>query len=308
MDFKANYTIVGIFVVLLGAALIAIFFWLSIIRQDKTYNTYLVYMSESVTGLSIQSPVRYNGVQVGYVDDIKLDPSNPQLVQLTLKIQEGTPITTSTVATLVEQGVTGVVFVGLKTKTVDAPKLVAKPGEKYPVIAQQASFLMQLSEVLPQITKNVNDLGSSFRKVFDAQNRQAIKNILKNMDTFTHTLANNSKELDASMKSMQKILKNSSAASKQLPQVMDELKATLNTVNTSAKQIGEASKAVHGTMQHSQVALNNFSNQVLPSASQAMSRLNQMTANLQTLTSELARNPSVLVRGRQPEPPGPGEK
>src|SRR3990167_10024623 len=113
MDTKVNYTIVGLFVILVGAIAVLLFLWLTSLKHRDVYDTYIVYMHEEVSGLNAQSAVRYNGVKVGYVESIRLNPKDPQQVVLTLKIKQGTPITTSTIATLKSEGITGVDYVGL---------------------------------------------------------------------------------------------------------------------------------------------------------------------------------------------------
>src|SRR5690606_19698287 len=107
-----------------------------------------------------------NGVKVGYVDSIRLNPQDPQQVVLKLKIRRGTPITTSTIATLVSEGITGIDYVGLKALTSQAPPLKAKPGEKYPVIPSEPSLLVKLSTALEDVTKTIKGLTDSVGKVF----------------------------------------------------------------------------------------------------------------------------------------------
>lgn len=308
MESKVNYTVVGLFVVLLGAALIALFLWLSNFKHDKVYQTYLVYVHEDVTGLSIQSPVRFNGVPVGVVKAIELDPRNPQLVRLNLSIEQGTPITTSTVATLQFQGITGVLYVGLKATTMDAPLLTAKAGEQYPVIPAKPSLLLQLSAVLPEITKNVKALGASITKVFDDKNRKAISESLQNISVFTKTLAENSKALNKSMRSLQKTLAKTEKASQQFPEVMMQMNKTLLQVRKTAVNIDDASKGVKSLMLDGRMAITNFATQVLPGAQQTLDNLTVLSSNLKQLTGEMQSNPSMLIRGKQPAPPGPGEK
>ncbi len=77
--------IVGLFVVILTIAIVSIALWLTQNLQEKPYISYLVYMNESVAGLSIQAPVKYNGVDVGYVGNMKINLKNPQQVILQLK-------------------------------------------------------------------------------------------------------------------------------------------------------------------------------------------------------------------------------
>lgn len=307
MDNKVNYTIVGIFVVVLGAAFIVMFFWLSGTRHDKVYNTYVTYVHEDVTGLSLQSPVRFNGVQVGYVSGIELDPNNPQLVKITLKVEQGTPVTTSTVVTLMPMGITGVVYAGLKAQTPNAPLLGAKPGQRYPVIPFQPSFLMQLGKVLPELTDNLKAISQNISKVFDEKNRQAISASLQNISVITKNLADNSHKLDKITDSLQTTLDNTSRASKQFPELVDDLHATMKNIRQTTIQISSVSRGAQRFMDQGSVMVNNLSTQLLPSAQQMLVKLNSVMLNLVNVTQEVQRNPSMFIRGKQPAMPGPGE-
>jgi phospholipid/cholesterol/gamma-HCH transport system substrate-binding protein len=90
MEAKVNFAVVGVFVLMLGAGLIAGVQWFSSGgAYRKVYDTYETYMSESVSGLNLDAPVRYRGVEVGRVRKMALAPGNIQLVQLTLDIERG---------------------------------------------------------------------------------------------------------------------------------------------------------------------------------------------------------------------------
>ena len=300
MDSKINYTTVGIFVIVLTSVFIIMIFWLGSFNNSKTYNAYMVQVRENVTGLSTDSAVRFNGVKVGLVSAIRLDPSNSRLVELILKIESDVKITTSTYAILNEQGITGVIYVNLKAQTEMAPLLKALPGQKYPVIPSKPSLLMQLSEVLPEMTKDIQNLSSSIAQVMDQKNRAAFSASLQNMADFTKTLAINSENLTETLDSLRESLSNISLASKNMPEVMNKLNTALSSVTTT-------SNSINNTMQTGNVVLRSFSNQVMPNAEQALSSLNSATTNMDLLMSELQRDPSMLVRGREPKQPGPGE-
>ena len=93
----------------------------------KAYDTYQAYMSESVSGLSLDAPVRYRGVEVGRVRKIALAPENIEQVQLTLDIERGTPVKEDTVAVLRVQGLTGIAYVELSG---GQPRLAAARGAR----------------------------------------------------------------------------------------------------------------------------------------------------------------------------------
>jgi len=308
MDTKVNYTVVGIFVIVLSAAFIVLFFWLSATRAAKEYSTYLTYMHEDVTGLSVQSAVRYNGVQVGYVSVIELDPRNPQLVRLTLQVVEGTPVTKSTVATLLPMGITGVIYVGLKALTPKAHLLRTKPGEKHPIIPSEPSLLKQLSKILPELTDNLKRVGDSITKLLSKKNRKAIDATLQNVSTLTKNLADNSKRLDSISKSLEETLKNAAVASKQLPNLADKLSATLQSIRQTSIEIRGISHSAKLVMQEGRVTVENVNDQILPSVQQMLVKLHAIMSNLQQVSADMERNPSMFIRGKAPAQPGPGEK
>lgn len=301
MQGRVNYTAVGVFVVVLTAFLFVTIVWLSTASGTKKYHTYLVYVHEDVTGLSAESPVRFNGVKVGYVQAVDLDASNPKLVRLKLSIEPGIPITTSTYAILNAQGITGVVYVNLKAETETAPLLVATKGEPYPVIPSKPSLLMQLSTVLPEVAKQVKSLSASVSELLDKENQDSIKSTLKNLSKITQTFADNSADFTETMKSLDSTMANVSEASNQFPDTMKRL-------NALADQMHQTAKTIDTTMKSGQNAITNFSDQVIPAAQQSLSNLSRATMSVNALTDELQNNPSMLVRGKTPAPLGPGEK
>lgn len=113
MEPKVHYVIVGTFVVVLGLVAIGIVLWLGKTDYRGVYDRYHAYMRQSVSGLSLNSTVKYRGVDVGRVKEIALNPDNTEEVRLTLDILRGTPIKTDTIATLETQGLTGLATLNL---------------------------------------------------------------------------------------------------------------------------------------------------------------------------------------------------
>ena len=248
MEGKINYTAVGVFVIGLVIAGISIFFWLELRKHDQVYDTYVVYLSEDVSGLSIDSAVRYNGVPVGFVKSIGLVPSNSQLVRVVVSIESETPVNVSTVATLMSQGITGVDYLGLSSEQVDAPPLLLHPGEEYPVIPSRPSFLMQLSKVLPQLANNMSQLSNSISAVFDEKNRLAIAATLQNIQGITGTLNKRSDALMANMQAtMSSINQQILPPAQQALQKMNNLEINLQTLTDTLKR--DPSVIVRGSAQ-----------------------------------------------------------
>ena len=68
MESNIHYTAVGAFVIGLMICVIMTILWLSSgFFNEENFSLYKVYMRESVSGLSVDSTVEYNGVVVGTV-------------------------------------------------------------------------------------------------------------------------------------------------------------------------------------------------------------------------------------------------
>lgn len=273
MDAKVNYTLVGIFVIGLTAAIILAIIWLSAGFSNKTYVTYLVKMNESVTGLNVDSLVKYSGVDVGKVIKMCLNPINPQLVDVLVKIEKGTPVTRSTVATLSTLGITGVAYLDLRsTNGEDKRPLLATPGERYPVIPSTPSLFFRLDQAITKFTNDFRKISISISSVLDAENRHSIKSTLNNLDQITTELAGQTKQLKA-------IINNTAIASKKLPQLFD----------------------------NSQKAVQTFNNQTLPSVNNILNGVQNITTNLEQTSQNVKDNPAIILRGQTNNAPGPGE-
>jgi len=307
MNTKFNYTIVGLFIVILSIVLLTIFIWLSAFWQRKSYITYATYLNEAVSGLSVQNAVKFNGVLIGYVSDISLNPNDPQQVLILMKIEKDTPITTSTVATLNTIGVTGVDYIELSATHKTGVPLSKEAGQKYPVIQSKASVLEQLSTTLHGVTVSMRELSQSVQKILNTQNQQALEKSLKSISIFTQTLANNSQEIDETLKNTQILVQNLTKASQNFPQLTFDFQKTLKNADVAAKQLSQASQRISHTMQDSQLMVQNISQQILPSAFESLNSIEALASNLQQFSIELKQNPSVIVRGRTPALAGPGE-
>ena len=113
MSKKKPLFTVGLFVVIgfmIGAGAII---WIGASKYFKKGDTFLTYFDESVQGLQIDSRVKYQGVDVGWVTKIDLAPDN-RLVEVTMKININPDMANNIVAKLEMAGITGLVFVGLE--------------------------------------------------------------------------------------------------------------------------------------------------------------------------------------------------
>lgn len=307
MESKTNYTIVGVIVLILTAGLLSAGLWLSVGFNQKVYTSYTVYLHEAAAGLTEDSPVKFNGVQVGFVKSIKLNKNDPRQVEITLSIEENTPITTSTSATLISQGITGVTYVGLSAGSADLTPLQKMPGEPFPVIPAKPSLFNQIDSILKEVSENVNKVGNEAQRIFNDENAAYIKNSLANLERVSTVIANNSENINRSLKSADVFLANVAKVSDDLPAIVKDLKTGVAKFNVLATDMSKAGKNVSKTMVAGKNTLDKISQQTLPPAVLLLQRLNAISANLQKLSNEIRQNPSIVIRGTTPPKPGPGE-
>lgn len=278
MESKVNFAVVGAFVLILGALLIGGVLWLSSGKSYRhSYDTYLVYMNETVSGLNPDAPVRYRGVRVGGVRRIALAPGNVELVQLTLDIEHGTPVKQDTVAVLRSQGLTGITTVELSGGSRDSPPLQSGPGEEYPVIRSGPSLMLRLDSAVTALLTNLNRSSENINALLDEKNRVALHHTLTNLEHFSGTLAN-----------------------AELPELLKRIQRSADAFDRMANETARAGASTAS-------AVENVRAETLPEARQAIGELRELTTSLRRFSEALERNPGMLLRGRPAAPPGPGE-
>lgn len=294
LEFRVNYVVVGLFVLIVTVFALITGLWLSAGFQKQNYDTYEILMYEPVSGLNEQAPVKFNGVQVGYVQSIHLNSKNPRQVILLTHIVEGTPISQSTVATLMSQGITGVTYIGLKAKTPHAPLLKQLPGQLYPIIPSTPSLLVEVDAAIRGLSNNIDTISASIEQILSQQNIRLFNQTLTHID---HILAN----IDNHAEDIGQILKNTRIFSEHLPMMVKNFNASTQTLTTASNEATQFFAT--GTY-----AIQQWSNQVIPSTFSLVSQVGRVLANLEQMTNELQQQPSLLIRGKVAPPLGPGEQ
>jgi phospholipid/cholesterol/gamma-HCH transport system substrate-binding protein len=308
METKVNLGLVGAFVLLLGSALIGVVLWLaSGGLWQQPYDLYLAVEEESVAGLNLNAPVKYNGVEIGKVRAITLDPQDPQRVDLLLAIERGAPIKQDTVAVLKAQGLTGIAYVELSGGARGAAALQVLPGARYPVIATKSSLSTRLENVLTRVLAKLDGSSDSLTAFLSAENQRAFSLALANIAQITHTLAARGPVIDRAILDAGSTLHHSASSAEQLT-------PTLQAAQRSAAAIERMGNSVSLTSQNADLTVNalgadmqRLGSQTLPELERLLGELSVLSASLKRLSEQTERAPSGLLFGHSPTRPGPGE-
>ncbi len=314
MTSKTSYMLVGAFVLVLAAAFIWGILWISAGGTPQSIDRYVVYMTDSVSGLNVDAPLRYRGVDVGKVEQINIDSKNPQLIRLLLQVRQGTPISEDTVASLEYQGLTGIASVNLTGGASGSSPPKAIPGEDYPIIQSRPSIFASLDTSLEGLLASLTETSTSLNALLSESNRTNIARSLESVATLSDNFARQSTHLETLIAHLEATLSNTSNASADFPQLVSEFTRSAEAITRMADEIrgiGEnlsaASASIEKTVNESSDGVVDFARTTLPEITQMVFELRVASENLRRMSEALEQNPSVLIYGTPEPEPGPGE-
>jgi phospholipid/cholesterol/gamma-HCH transport system substrate-binding protein len=286
VEAKTNYTLVGFSVIILLVSLCAGAIWLSFGFDKTKYLHYVVYTKESVSGLSEDALVKFNGVKIGYVDNVSLSEDQPGKVRILLNIAQGTPITKSTYATMMAQGITGSSYLNLSEDGSNHELLKSTAANPIPEIPYHDSFFYRLEKNFDIISKEVESM-------FSQENAKHMTEILAHLESISAVIDENNHNMNVFLKD--------------LPQISNQLKEAINDVSSMSNDVALAGRNVSTTMKSARFTLDKFNQQAIPPAVDLINRINQIAASLEQISQDIEQNPAIVIRGKKPPPAGPGE-
>ena len=167
METKAHHALVGFFVVFLAAAAALFTLWISQIQFDREFEEYDVVFDGPVRGLRESSEVRFNGIQVGEVIDLGLNPNNPNEVIARIRVDAATPVKVDSFAQLEPQGLTGLSYIQLSGGSPGAEALQSRSGDRPArIFARQAQLegLVEGGETAIENAQSAPTRVSTFRR------------------------------------------------------------------------------------------------------------------------------------------------
>ncbi|MGD9502553.1 MAG: ABC-type transport auxiliary lipoprotein family protein [Methyloceanibacter sp.] len=196
METRARYALIGLFMLAVIAASFAFVYWLENKGGFGQRETYQLKFQGSVSGLLVGSAVLFNGIRVGEVTDLGLNADAPQDVIATIAVVRGTPIRADTEVNIETQGLTGGAAVALRGGSATSP-LVAGEGGAPPILIAQP-------QAGQDWTQAARDAFQSVSQVL-ADNSEALKSAIANIDSFAGALARNSGKVDGILAGLERM-------------------------------------------------------------------------------------------------------
>lgn len=314
MKAKTSYVLVGLFVLLLSAALVAAVLWLTTGGAPKDYDFYISYMTESVSGLSIDAPVKYKGVNVGRVREIGLNPDNPEEVRVKMVVLEGTPVKLDTVAELSTQGLTGLMHINLTGGSRDSVALAPQNGLDYAVIPSRESLFGRLDDSATDLMSGLIEATTRINQLLSEENVAAATSVLANTQNLTARLSARADEIEALLTEVRGVVASARRASDELPDLVAQFNTTAGALESMALSLAEAGSTLQAssvdlneTISSSGADLRRFTSTALPEATRTVVELRDTALSLRRISETIEADPSQLVFGGPDREPGPGE-
>jgi len=304
METRAHHLLIGTFMLVLVAGLVAFIVWMGKYEGEQSYDRYLIYFEGSISGLSEGSSVRLNGVPVGTVRDITLPRDEPSRVRVRVRIQADVPIREGSTARLEPQGFTGISVVQISGGK-GAQEISAKQGARLPVIPSKPSPIQQVFEEAPNLINTALLAVNNLEKLTGEENRKRVASILANLETLSGNLAGNVERVEPILGEMEQALaefRASAAAIRELSQTTDsvmdeEVRRAFAEVADTAEKLDGTADELRGLVTDTRPAVTRFANTALPEASRLITDLRELSRRTNRLVEQIEQNPREALFG-----------
>lgn len=296
MERRANYALVGFVTVGLLIGLFAFIVWLAGFSFNKHYDIYDVLFVGPVRGISEGGEVHFNGIKVGEVTKLALDPSDPNRVIARVRLTAGVPIRVDSYAVAEPQGITGVNYIQISGGTQGKPLLKdVTPRGTVPVIHSQKSTLADLLEGGGTVLQRSVETLDRVNRLLSDQN---IRNISDTISDFK-SLGDEMRERRAIIADAQKAIQDADQTVQsvnQLAKSSDKLvngdaKRALSNLADASADLKETSREARTMLAKLQGPTTDFADHGLPQLSATIVSLEQTSKSLDSLARELQSSP-----------------
>jgi len=300
---KVNYTIVGIFVVLFGAGLVAFTFWLAKYGIQNKYCLYKLQMKESISGLSKDSVVRLRGVDIGRVSKIRINPDNIEEIDIFLKIRTEVPIKKDMSAHTEMLGITGLLSIEIDGGT-NASKLLKPVDDEIPVIPTSPSWFNKTKKGIGNLAEDLSLVLLRAEKLLSEENIQTFSAILENSEKATAKFAGTITEFNNTMKTYKK-------AAVKLNESVERVSKDFSLITKRSlpalESLEEAATSFNRLTLEAEKSLNRGDYNIKEVFEPVLVDISILTEQLTDLSRELQNNPNGLLFKSRRKRRGPGE-
>jgi phospholipid/cholesterol/gamma-HCH transport system substrate-binding protein len=306
METKAHHALVGMFTVLLAAAMGFFALWLSKTSFDNEYALYDIVFDGPVRGLRESGEVRFNGIQVGEVTDLELDDQSRVIARVRVLVQ--TPVRVDSFAQLEPQGLTGLSYILITGGSPEAQRLYSPAGRQPPKIFARRAQLEGLFEGSEDVLDAAQTALFRLSALLSEQNVTEVSDTLSNLREITERLSAEEALIDEMRGAVTQIntaagdISEAAGAMQSFAVTAEaflnnEMTVAVNNTSAAAVSTDLAARNTNQLMLTLQPAIEDFANGGIQDLNRAASDLRTLIATLERIATEIEQNPGAFVAG-----------
>lgn len=295
METRANYLLIGVFTLAVIAGVFGFAFWMQGGGGGER-GYYKIAFDGSVAGLRTGGAVMYNGIRVGEVAGLQLDPAQGNQVLVTIGLHKGVVVRPDTQIGLEYQGLTGIASLSLKGGT-GAP---VPPGEK------SNPPLLQANGGNADVAQNARDVLRRLDQ-FIAENQAAFHSAMQNINTFTAALAKSSDKIDSTLSNVDRFSKVLADNSERFDHIAQGLENLTGGKDGQGGEINVAAQSVQALVDNVNKRTAEITSGITKLTSTGTKQLESLSAdakrtlsNIDRAVTNLDKNPSRILWGGGP--------
>lgn len=307
MENRSHAIAAGLFALLLGCGVLFSIWWFS---QDQQVTREVVLVARhDIGGLSPQARVRFRGLAAGVVSSVGFDPQDSRNILVRIHVADDLPLTRGTRASLGTMGVTGLVFVQLDDRGDDPVPLVGEEGEP-PRIALEPGLLAQITDRALAVVQQFQTVGERVAAMFDAESAERFRQLMSRLESTVGGIDRSFGEVPQTLAAINAVFSAHNAdrlaaalahletSSAEVAPALAELRGLLARVDGMAERLDEAAHAASTSLMEG----------TLPRLNELLRDLTSTSRRIGRLVEEVESTPQMLLIGRGPRAPGPGEQ
>jgi phospholipid/cholesterol/gamma-HCH transport system substrate-binding protein len=304
MERDAHYAAVGIATVALLAALAVFTIWLARLQFNNDYDVYDIVFYGPVRGLSEGGEVHFNGIRVGEVTDLNLDPNKGDQVIARIRVDGTTPVRVSSRAQLEPQGITGLNYIQITAGDANSAILKTQyPDNVIPVIQSQPSPIAELLSGSGTVLAQTVDALNRINRVLSDDNVRSFSTSLKNVESLTAELEARKgmfEQLEQALAKANSAIGEYEALGAEARRLVEtDGRSAIANINSAAEEARGAIATINRTAEGVEGPLTDFTATGLPQLQQSIQGLEDATRSLEGLVDEVRASPRDFI-GRAP--------
>ncbi|WP_426027715.1 MlaD family protein [Brevundimonas sp. TWP2-3-4b2] len=304
MERDAHYAAVGIATIALLAALAVFTIWLARLQFNNDFDVYDIVFYGPVRGLSEGGEVHFNGIRVGEVTDLNLDPKKGDQVIARIRVDATTPVRVTSRAQLEPQGITGLNYIQITAGNPQSAILKTQyPDNVVPVIQSQPSPIAELLSGSGTVLAQTVDALNRINRVLSDDNIRSFSTSVKNVESLSSELEARKgmfAQLEQALTKANAAIGEYQALGVSARQLVEgDGRQAIANINRAAEQAADAAASANRTISGLERPVNDFATTGLPQLQQSIQSLEDATRALEGLVEEVRSSPRDFI-GRAP--------